>query len=147
MYTEVNGGSVEDLMGRGAYFALVNSCYKLPRKLELRNGGPIASSVSVVREVEEHLRSLPSGGTELNRYAPAEHLAENGKKLVRKLWDLDEGLDRFERLFADLNACLSGGPIRLMSPGMREYVQTRNSNIIATESRDASDTQTYVVSR
>ena len=147
MYTEVNGGSVEDLMGRGAYFALVNSCYKLPRKFELRNAGPIASPVSVVREVEEHLRSLPSGAVELNRYAPAEHLAENGKKIVKKLWDLDEGFDRFERLFADLNACLSGGPIRLMSPGIREYAQTRDSNIIATESRDSSDTRTYAVQR
>lgn len=147
MYADVDGGSVEDVMGRRAYFALVNSRYKLPRKLELRDAGPISFSVPVIQEIKEHLRSLPSGGPELNRYALAEHLVENGKKLVKKLRDLDEGLDRFERLFADLNACLSGGPIRLMSPGIHEYIQTRDSHIVATESRSSSRTETYAVPR
>ena len=147
MYTDVNGGSIEDLMGRRAYFALVNSRYNLPRKYELRGNGQIDSSVSVVKEVEEYFQSLPAGMPELNRYAPAEHLAENGKKLVKKLRDLDEGLDRFETFFADLNACLSNRPIRLMSPGIHEYEQSRNSAISTTESRNSSRTETYAVSR
>jgi hypothetical protein len=147
MYVEVNGGSIEDIMGRRAYFALVNSRYKLPRKYELREGGQIVPTIPVVTEVEDYLRSLPSGGFELNRYAPAEHLVENGKKLVKKLRDLDEGLDRFDRLFADLNGCLSGEPIRLMSPGIHEYAQLRDSNIVETESRNSSQTETYAVQR
>jgi hypothetical protein len=147
MYTDVTGGSIEDLMGRRAYFALLNSRYKLPRKYELRGNGKTNASVSVVKEAEEHFRSLPSGMSELNRYAPAEHLAENGKKLIKKLRDLDEGLDRFERFFADLNACLLDKPIRLMSPGIHEYGQTRDSTILTTDSRNSSRTETYAVSR
>jgi predicted ATPase len=147
MYVDVNGGSVEDLMGRRAYFSLVNSQYKLPRKFELREGGLIAPSIPVVMEVEDYLRSLPSGGVELNRYALAEHLVENGKKLVKKLRDLEEGLDRFERFFADLNECLSGEPIRLTSPGMDKYAQSNGSNVVETKSRNASRTETYAVQR
>jgi hypothetical protein len=147
MYMDVNGGSIEDLIGRRAYFSLVNSRYKLPRKYELRDAGPIASSVPVVKEVEDYFRSLPSEMPEWNRYAPAEHLVENGKKLVRKLRDLDEGLDRFERLFADLNSCLPDEPIRLMRPGIRDYVRTRDSAIVTTESRRSSQTETYAVSK
>ena len=147
MYVDVNGGSVEDLMGRRAYFSLVNSRYKLSRKFELREGGLIVPSMPVVTEVEDYLRSLPSGGIELNRYAPAEHLVENGKRLVKKLRDLEEGLDRFERLFADLNGCLSGEPIRLMNPRTGEYAQSGDSNIIEVRSRNSSGTETYAVSR
>lgn len=147
MYVDVNGGSVEDIMGRRAYFSLVNSLYKLPRKFELREGGLIVPSIPVFTEVEDYLRSLPSGGTELNRYAPAEHLVENGKKLVKKLRDLEEGLDRFERLFADLNGCLSGEPIRLMNPQTGEYTQSGDSNIIEVRSQNSSGTETYAVQR
>ncbi len=147
MYVDVNGGSIEDLMGRRAYFALVNSRYKLPRKYELREGGQIIPTIPVIKEVEDYFRSLPSGGIELNRYAPAEHLVENGRKLVKKLRDLDEGLDRFEKLFTDLTESLSAQPIRLMSPGTHEYAQSRDSKIIETESRTPSQTQTYAVPR
>lgn len=147
MYLDGNGGSIEDLMGRRAYFALVNSCYKLARRCELRATHEVLSDVPVVREAEEHLGALPSGMPALDRYAPAEHLAENGKKLARKLRDLDEGLDRFERLFADLNSCLFDGPVRVMSPGIHEYVQARDSAISTATSRNSSQTETYAVSR
>jgi hypothetical protein len=147
MYVDVNGGSVEDLMGRRAYFSLVNSLYKLPRKFELREGGLIVPTIPVVTEVEDHLRSLPSGGIELNRYAPAEFLVENGKKLVKKLRDLEDGLDRFERFFADLNQCLSNEPGRLMRPGMDKYAQSGDSDIVEVRSRNASGTETYAVQR
>jgi predicted ATPase len=132
MYVDVNGGSVEDLMGRRAYFSLVNSRYKLPRKFELRDAGPVGPTIPVVKEVEEYFRSLSPGVPELNRYAPAEFLVEN---------------DRFERLFADLNASLSEEPIRLMTPGIREYRQTRDSAILTTESRRSAQTETYAVQR
>ena len=147
MYVDVNGGNVEDLMGRRAYFSLVNSRFKLPRKYELREGGLITPTIPVVIEVEDYFRSLPSGGIELNRYAPAEYLVENGKRLVKKLRDLDEGLDRFEKLFADLNGCLYDEPIRLMSPGRDGYAQSRDSNIVEVRSRNSSRTETYTVQR
>jgi len=147
MYLDANGGSIEDLMGRRAYFELVNSCYRLPRKYELHAPREVLSGVPVVTEAEEHFRALPSEMPALDRYAPAEHLAENGRKLVRKLRDLDEGLDRFERLFADLNSCLFDGPVRVISPGIREYMQARDSAVSVAAAGSSSQTETYAVSK
>jgi hypothetical protein len=147
MYVDTDGGSIEDLMGRRAYFALVNSCYKLPRKYELHASNEVLSSVPVVKEAVEHFRVLPSGMPVLDRYAPAEHLVESGRKLARKLRDLDEGLDRFERLFVELNSSLFDGPVRVVSPGIREYMQARDSATSPAASGNSSQTETYAVSR
>jgi len=105
MYIDVHGGSLEDLMGRQSYFSLVNLCYKLPRQYKLRAAQQASSNGCLVKEVEEHFRALPSGMPELDLYAPAEYLAENGKKLMRKLRDLTGAFSRFEALFRDLNSC------------------------------------------
>lgn len=104
MYLDIHGGSLEDLIGRQTYFSLVNLCYKLPRKYKLRATQQASSNGCLVKEVEEHFRALPTGMPELDLYAPAEYLAENGKKLVRKLHDLNGALSRFESLFRDLNS-------------------------------------------
>ena len=105
MYIDVHGGSLEDLMGRQSYFSLVNLCYKLPRQYKLRAAQQASSNGCLVKEVEEHFRALPSGMPTLDLYAPAEYLAENGKKLMRKLRDLTGAFSRFEALFRDLNSC------------------------------------------
>ena len=104
-YLDIQGGSLEDLIGRRAYFTLVNLCYKLPRKYKLRVTQRESSNGSLVEAVKQHFVALPSGMAELDLYAPAEYLAENGKKLVHKLGDLNGAFSRFEALFRDLNAC------------------------------------------
>ena len=107
MYLDVNGGTVEDLIGRRAYFTLVNLCYKLPRKYKLRTKKQTGSNGSIVKEVEEHFRSLPSSIPVLDLYNPAECLFEKGEKIERKLRDLNEAYSRFEAFFIDLNSCRS----------------------------------------
>ena len=104
MYSDVQGGSLEDMIGRQAYFTLVNLCYKLPRKYRLCASQPPSSNGCLVRQVEEHFRALPPGMPELDLYDPAEYLAANGKKLVHKLRDLNGAFSRFEALFKDLNS-------------------------------------------
>ena len=92
------------MIGREAYFTLVNMCYKLPRKYRLRAAQETSSNASVIEEVEQHLRAIPLMVPELDPHAPAEYLTENGKKLLRKLGGLEEAFQRFEALFRDLNS-------------------------------------------
>ncbi|MEJ2703253.1 MAG: AAA family ATPase [Sedimentisphaerales bacterium] len=147
MYADVNRGSVEDLIGRPAYFSLVNSLYKLPRRYELRAAGLPDSNVTVIEEVEDHFEALPPRTAEPNRHAPAEYLVENGKKLAKKLRDLDEPLDRFERFFADVNACLTREFVGAAGSRANRYGRTREAGVLATKSGNSSRTQTYAVSR
>ena len=105
MYLDIQGGSLEDLIGRQSYFSLVNLCYKLPRKYKLQANQQASSNGCLVKEVEEHFRALPPGMSGLDLYAPAEYLAENGKKLVHKLRDVNGAFCRFEALFRDFNSC------------------------------------------
>ncbi len=103
-YTGNHGGNVEDLIGRKAYFTLVNMCYKLPRKYRLRATQDTSLNGGVIKEVEQLLRTTSQTIPELDPHAPAEYLTENGKKLLRKLGGLEGAFQRFEALFTDLNS-------------------------------------------
>ncbi len=107
-YVEGNNGSIEDMIGRPAYLALVNMSCKLARKKRFSftaaNEDTAERSKCVVRQVEEHYAvNGPEVGT-FDRYKPAEFLVENTRKCLRKLPGLSESFDRFERLFTDINA-------------------------------------------
>jgi hypothetical protein len=97
-YIEAEQGQIEDVIGRETYFGLVNLCYKLPRRLRLSPKGGSEEPMSVLEEAAG--ANLP----EFDRFAVAEFLAENTKKCKRKLPGLADTLDRFEKLFADVNA-------------------------------------------
>ncbi len=105
-YNRTGEGSIEDVIGTQAYFALVNLCYKLPRKFRLPVTGPTNGlSQRIVDQVEAHFAAHgPALGT-FDRYGPAEFLAENPRKCMRKLPDIAAAFDRFERLFADVMTC------------------------------------------
>jgi hypothetical protein len=106
-YTQTGGGNIEDVIGPQTYFGLVNLCYKLPRKFRLPLTGAETGEPSqrVVDRVEAHLAAhRPDIGT-FDRYRPAEFLAENTRKCMKKLPDLAGAFDRFERLFADIRTC------------------------------------------
>jgi len=108
-YIDSEEGSIEDLIGWPTYFALVNLCYKLPRKmrLSLRAPGETESSDGqtkrLVRLVEEHFAAAGPDISSFDRHKPAEFLVENTGKCLKKLPDLSKALDRFEKLFADIN--------------------------------------------
>ena len=63
-------------------------------------------SVRVVKEVEAHFAILPPDAPEFDHYAPAEFLMSRSAKLRKSLPELDAALDRFQRLFDDLNGLL-----------------------------------------
>jgi hypothetical protein len=110
------------LIGWPTYFGLVNLCYKLPRKKRLSLTAP-GETVSIdgqtkrlIRRVEEHFATAGPDIGSFDRYKPAEFLVEHTGKCLKKLPDLSKTLDRFERLFADINTCRKS-PQALNAPG------------------------------
>lgn len=103
-YGRASDGSIEDVIGHQAYCALVNLCYKLPKKLRLPLAGAEAGEPSrrVVDRVEAHFSAHRPDVATFDRHRPAEFLAENTKKCTKKLPDLSAAFERFERLFADV---------------------------------------------
>jgi hypothetical protein len=105
-YAGKSEADVEDLLGDSCYPDLINQCYKLPKDKQVpllkNDDGP--ASARVVKRVEEHFKTLPASVEEFDHYKPTLHLWGGG--LDSKLSDLDGALDRFERLFKDLNALL-----------------------------------------
>ena len=60
----------------------------------------------VVKEVEAHFAIFPPDALEFDHYAPAEFLMSRSAMLRKSLPELDAALDRFQRLFDDLNGLL-----------------------------------------
>ncbi|MTD57821.1 ATP-dependent nuclease [Amycolatopsis pithecellobii] len=105
MYCEgATEADTEDLLGRSFYVALVNKAYGLTAAQVLPEQKPEDSPQRATAEVEEHFRVLPSSVAEYDHYAPARYLLEHSGELM--LPGVEEALDRFEKLFADLNKLL-----------------------------------------
>jgi hypothetical protein len=104
-YVDARGGSIEDVIGSPTYLGLVNLCYRLPRRTRLPLSSSLEESRGLLRQVEEHFATVGIGAGAFDRYKPAEFLAENTRKCLKKLPNLNEALDRFEKLFAEINAC------------------------------------------
>ena len=96
---------IEDLLGRDNYLALVDSAYGLSGEQSLNNltGDP---SARVVLDVASHFACLPPEVPEYDHYHPAIHALQESDSVEELLPELDEALDRFERLFRDVNAVL-----------------------------------------
>jgi len=113
-YIDMEEAKIEDLIGWPAYFGLINLCYKLPRKkrLPLTSSGQTTGNdrltERIIRQAEEYLANTGLNIGSFDRFKPAEFLVEHTGKCLRKLPDLSGALDRFERLFADINTCRSG---------------------------------------
>jgi len=72
--------------------------------------------------VEEHFVAAGPDFGPFDSYKPAEFLVENTVKCLKKLPDLSKALDRFEKLFADINTCQKN-PQAFNAPG---HVQKRS---------------------
>jgi hypothetical protein len=94
---------VEDILGRTPYSQLVKQTYSLTVKNALPKTGAEDASPRVVVEVEKHFRTLPPEVPEFDHFSPARYLVEHPSTLDDCL---DESLDRFEKLFKELNALL-----------------------------------------
>lgn len=104
MYAGQAEADVEDLVGRATYCALVARAYNLPAEHQLPAVRPDGASMRVVKEVEAHFKILPVEVQEFDHYRPAEDLLCGG--LDTTFPELELALDRFEKLFTNLNAML-----------------------------------------
>lgn len=96
---------IEDVFGRDLYISLIHKCYKVPKKHELPAKRPEKANIRVLKEVEEHFRIMPATVDEFDHYTPARYLLEN-PTIVDELAGVDVALDRFEKLFKDINSLL-----------------------------------------
>lgn len=101
-YTETTEADIEDLLGRDGYAELVKQAYGLQVRLTLANPG----TERVVKDVEDAFRLLPPATAEFDHFAPSSFLIEN-PTIVKTLPGYSEALDRFEKLFTDLNALIA----------------------------------------
>jgi predicted ATP-dependent endonuclease of OLD family len=97
---------LEDVLGRDFYVKLVNTCYELTKKNAVPEVKPTTASIRVVKEVEEHFRSLPATVPEFDHFSPCAYLLRNADSLRTTLPGIADSLDRFEILFSALNKLL-----------------------------------------
>jgi energy-coupling factor transporter ATP-binding protein EcfA2 len=96
---------IEDVLGRDLYLSLIHKLYKLAKKNELPSKRPETAPIRVLKEVEEHFRTLPTSVPEFDHYSPARFLMET-PTVESDLSGFDAALDRFERLFKSINGLL-----------------------------------------
>lgn len=99
-YTGLRTSDIEDVIGNNAYIKLVNKCYNLigDKQIPLLE----TENVKVLSYVEEKMSAVE--GVSFNHYAPSTYLIEHPN--VWDEQDISLALDRFEKLFTDLNALL-----------------------------------------
>jgi hypothetical protein len=97
---------IEDIIGGPVYTELVNQCYNLKPGYRIQSIGRQGAQTRVLKEVEQHFKSLPTGTPLFDHFEPAVFLMENREKLFAQLLGIEDALVRFERLFADLNGLL-----------------------------------------
>jgi hypothetical protein len=103
-YAGQDEADIEDLVGRPGYRELVGLAYNLTAGQLLPETRPPAAPLRVVKEMEAHFGILPPEVENFDHYRPSEFLLEAGSSF--SLPDLEKALDRFEKLFKDLNGML-----------------------------------------
>lgn len=101
-YADKAEADIEDILGDELFIHIVNSAFNLT------DGHAVAAHSGagrILNHVEKHFDLLPPESPEFDHYTPAEHLGRN-PGLIDDAPGLNGALDRFERLFADLNQLL-----------------------------------------
>lgn len=108
MYANQDEADIEDIIGRSFYVALINRCYSLKDLYAIPREKPTDAPIRVLKEVEKHFSLLPDEMfPEFDHYKPSSFLIENTADLRPILPDYDQTLDRFEKLFCDINCLLT----------------------------------------
>lgn len=106
MFVVENEADTEDVMGRSNYITLVNTCYNLPKSHKLPVQKPSNAPARVLEEVKNRFGTLPPKYPEFDHYTPALFLVSNTSDMLSALPELDQALERFEKLFEGLNKLL-----------------------------------------
>ena len=105
-YVAQTEADFEDLIGRRMYNALVADTYRLRKRDQLPENKPDDSPTSLVQETEARFRRL-NGYSRYDRFQPARHLTAISRQVVARYPGFSDALERFERLFKDLNGSLA----------------------------------------
>lgn len=105
-YAEPVDSTIEDMIGPKAYPALVDLCYKIPRRQRLSSHLNTSADTPILKSVMQKIGEGGGLASHFDPMIPAEYLLKSGQKKLRKLPGLEEALGRFEELFVDLNRCL-----------------------------------------
>jgi hypothetical protein len=95
---------VEDILGRDLYVRIVNAAYGLKAAHHIPSRRPTDAPVRVTEEAKVHFRTLPPGTPEYGHFAPSAYLIANASSFDGKA--VEAALDRFEKLFIELNRLL-----------------------------------------
>jgi hypothetical protein len=93
------------MLGRDLYIALVSQCYSLKAVNKLAKAKPASAPIRVVKEVEDHFRTLPATVEEFNHYTPSVYLMQHSADFESHV-DFEACLSRFEHLFEEVNKLL-----------------------------------------
>ncbi|MHB8636732.1 MAG: ATP-dependent nuclease [Fimbriimonadaceae bacterium] len=104
-YAGQSEADIEDLFTRDGYIELVNQACALTKTQRIPTSRPSDAPIRCVAEAEDRIRLLPSV-PQFNHYVPAQYLVEHMGELRTVLPGWSVALDRFEKLFVDLNALL-----------------------------------------
>jgi AAA ATPase domain len=105
-YVTQTEADFEDLIGRRMYSALLADTYRLRKRDQLPQEKPDDSPPRLVQETEERFRGLRGYGR-FDRSGPARYLTATSPQVVAKYPGFSDALERFERLFKDVNAVLA----------------------------------------
>ena len=107
LYVEREDAQIEDMLGRRLYRELVTGAFNLGDSGVLSADAQAEPPERLVAEVERLFAAMPPWAPKFDSFAPASYLFENAATLRVALPDLDVALDRFEKLFRDLNGIVA----------------------------------------
>lgn len=102
-YTGLASSDIEDIVGTDAYIHLINACYGLTGKDIISFSPDIKGNV--LHYVEDKMALITADIPQFNHYAPSEYLINNPS--VFDNIDMTDTLNRFEKLFKEINSLLT----------------------------------------
>jgi len=119
IYADKIEAEVEDMIGWRNYLTLVNKTYSLVGTIELKDEEQAQERVTKI--VTERFHTMPAGIPGFSRYTVSEYFIQHREAVCSALPDLPYALDRFEKIFVDLNHML-----RSSNPGSLPTASSRN---------------------
>lgn len=104
-YAKQPEADVEDIIGARNYVELVNRTYSVqgPELMQV----PTKSPCRILKEAEDHFRTVKPPVPEFDHYAPSRYFCEHQSEVLAAMPEVEAMLDRFEAIFKDLNPMIT----------------------------------------
>ena len=113
-FVDKDEADIEDLFAPGLLAEMINRAYSLPPEMKLTAdelGSGDLRTLRLIKKAEDYFNCLSDPGMPpLDHYKPAEWLFDNQGILDRTNADVEETLDRAEKLCEEANLLLSSDP-------------------------------------